>query len=117
MPPCRPISRRYPPMPGQDLSYDAAGLAMIGELHRPSGSGSRPGVLVFPEAFGFSPPAQKVAARLADGLGHASLACHLWGGRQRVTDLGQVMPMLGALTGDIPAMRARVRSPLDALKA
>jgi dienelactone hydrolase len=104
-------------MPGQDLSYDAAGLTMIGELHRPSGSGSRPAVLVFPEAFGFSPHAQKVASRLADELGYVALACDLWGERKRVTDLAEVMPMLGALNADIPALRARVQTPLQALKA
>lgn len=104
-------------MPGQELRYEADGLTMIGELHRPSGPGPAPAVLVFPEAFGFSAHASRVAERLSSELGYVALACDLWGERKRVTDLGQVMPMLGALTGDIPAMRARVKSPLDALVA
>jgi dienelactone hydrolase len=104
-------------MPGQELRYDADGLTMIGELHRPSASGSAPGVLVFPEAFGLGPHAMHRAERIAAELGYVALACDLWGERKQISSLPEVMPMLGALASNPPALRARVQRPLEALKA
>lgn len=104
-------------MPGQELRYASGDLAMIGELHRPAGSGSAPGVLVFPEAFGLGPHALRVAERIAAELGYAALACDLWGERKQITSLSEVMPMLGALTSNPAVLRQRVTSALDALKA
>lgn len=105
-------------MPGQELRYDADGLTMIGSLCRPAGgTGTAPGVLVFPEAFGLGAHALKAAERIADELGYVALACDLWGERRQITSLPEVMPKLQALLGDIPAMQARVTAPLAALRA
>ena len=109
-------------MPGQDLSYEADGLSMIGSLHRPSAprtgaSGKTPGVLVFPEAFGLGPHALERAERIAEELGYVALACDLWGERRQMTDLGEVMPALGALTSNILGLQARVSEPLQMLQA
>jgi dienelactone hydrolase len=104
-------------MPGQELRYEAGGLTMIGELHRPSGLGRAPGVLVFPEAFGLGPHALHRAERIAAELGYVALACDLWGERKQISSLPEVMPLLGALTSDPAALRARVTGALDALKA
>jgi dienelactone hydrolase len=103
-------------MAGQELRYEADGLAMIGSLCRPAkASGKTPGVLVFPEAFGLGAHALKVAERIADELGYVALACDLWGERLQLTSLPEVMPKLQALLGDIPAMQAKVTAPLKAL--
>ena len=105
-------------MAGQDLRYEADGLSMNGALFRPSGgSGKAPGVLVFPEAFGLSAHALERAERIADELGYVALACDLWGQRQQVTSLPEVMPLLGALMADIPGLQDRVTAPLKALRA
>ncbi|HEY4030490.1 MAG TPA: dienelactone hydrolase family protein [Caulobacteraceae bacterium] len=109
-------------MAGRELRYDADGLSMIGSLCRPASprkaaSGKTPGVLVFPEAFGLSAHALERAERIADELGYVALACDLWGERRQVTAMDQVMPMLGALTSDIPGLQDRVSAPLKALRA
>ncbi len=105
-------------MAGQELRYEADGLTMIGSLCRPAkASGKTPGVLVFPEAFGLGAHALRVAERIADELGYVALACDLWGERQQITSLPEVMPRLQALLGDIPALQAKVTAPLKALAA
>jgi dienelactone hydrolase len=104
-------------MPGQELRYQADGLAMVGSLHRPAGGGSAPGVLVFPEAFGLSDHAMHKAERLAQELGYVALACDLWGERGQLTSMDQVMAGLGALSADVPGLRARVTEPMKALAA
>jgi len=103
-------------MPGQELRYDDAGLTMIGSLHRPSSSAPAPGVLVFPEAFGLSAHAIAAAERIASQLGYVALACDLWGERKQLTSLEEVMPALGALTGDLPRLRGRIGSALNTLR-
>jgi dienelactone hydrolase len=105
-------------MAGHELRYEADGLSMNGSLCLPKGaSGKRPGVLVFPEAFGLSGHALHVAERIADELGYAALTCDLWGERKQITNLPEVMPMLQALMGDIPGLQARVTEPLQMLQA
>jgi dienelactone hydrolase len=99
------------------LPYQADGLAMIGELHvdetRPGG---RPGVLVFPEAFGLGEHAKGRAARLA-ALGYAALACDLHGDGRVIDDLDTAMPLIRALRAAPDHTRARARGALDALTA
>ena len=105
-------------MAGQELRYEVDGLSMNGALFRPAGaSGGTPAVLVFPEAFGLGGHALERAERIADELGYVALACDLWGERKLITSLPEVMPMLGALMGDIPGMRARLTTPLQLLQA
>ena len=105
-------------MAGQDLRYEADGLTMIGSLCRPANASPKtPGVLVFPEAFGLSAHALQVAERIADELGYVALACDLWGERQQITSLPEVMPKLQALMADIPGLQGRVTEPLQMLQA
>jgi dienelactone hydrolase len=105
-------------MAGEELRYEADGLSMNGALFRPAKSaGKTPGVLVFPEAFGLSAHALKVAERIAGELGYVALACDLWGERKNITSLPEVMPMLQALMADIPGMRSRGTEPLQMLQA
>jgi dienelactone hydrolase len=102
-------------MAGQELRYEADDLTMIGSLHRPAKRGAAPGVLVFPEAFGLSAHAIGKAERIASELGYVALACDLWGERKQLTSMAEVVPALGALTGDAARLRGRVRSALQAL--
>ena len=101
-------------MPGQELRYQADGLAMVGSLHRPARAGPAPGVLVFPSALGLGDHAIGKAERIARELGYVALAADLWGGRRQL-GLAEVMPALDALTADVRGLRARVGGALAAL--
>ncbi len=103
-------------MPSRSLKYQADGLSMDAELFYESGAGKKPGVLVFPEAFGLGEHALEKAKKLA-GLGYVALACDLHGSRRMLKDLNEVMKELGALTSDPKRPRARARAALDALCA
>ena len=48
------------------LEYAADGLPMKSDLYLPDAAGRRPGVLVFPEAFGIGEHARARARRLAE---------------------------------------------------
>jgi dienelactone hydrolase len=61
----------------ETVEYQADGLRMLGHLaFEPGDTTRRPGVLVFPEAFGLSDHAKSRAERLAK-LGYVALACDL----------------------------------------
>ncbi len=101
----------------ETLTYQADGLDMVSQLYvDDSKSGRRPGILVFPEAFGLGDHAKSRAERLA-GLGYAALACDLHGEGKVYTDLQAVMPLLGPLREDPPRIRARAKGGFDALLA
>lgn len=104
-------------MRSEILSYEADGLAMESHLYvDESRSGPRPGVLVFPEAFGLGDHAKRKAKRLAE-LGYVALACDLHGRGRIVTDRDALMAQLGELRGAPERIRARARGGLDALLA
>jgi dienelactone hydrolase len=98
------------------VTYQADGLSMDSQLfYQPSGK-RKPGILVFPEAFGLGAHALSRASRLA-GLGYVALACDLHGGRQVIGDINQVMGLLQGLRADVSRIRARGHGGLEALKA
>lgn len=98
------------------VHYQADGLAMEGTLYRdPRASGAKPGVLVFPEAFGLGAYARSRAEQLAR-LGYVALACDLHG-EARTFDLAAVMAMIEPLMADPPRIRARARAAFEALAA
>jgi dienelactone hydrolase len=104
-------------MRSEEITYQADGLTMRSRLYLPDGvSGRRPGVLVFPVAFGLGEHALSRAERLA-GLGYVALACDLHGDGKVYEDLGEVMPLIGALRQAPAHIRARARGGLDALTA
>jgi dienelactone hydrolase len=103
-------------MPSRSVKYQADGLSMDAELFYEAGTGRKPGVLVFPEAFGLGEHALEKAKKLA-GLGYVALACDLHGDRRMLKDLNEVMKELGVLTADPKRPRARARAALDALCA
>jgi dienelactone hydrolase len=104
-------------MPSETVSYQADGLSMKGQLFRPSGvSGPRPGVLVFPEAFGIGEHALSKAERIA-GLGYVALACDLHGEALHVAEFEKMMPLLSAVASSPQKTRARAKGAMDALLA
>jgi dienelactone hydrolase len=99
------------------LSYEADGLTMQSHLFAEDGHpGPRPGILVFPEAFGLSEHAKSRAERLA-GLGYIALASDLWGEGKTVDSLDAVMGLIGPLRDEPARIRARAKGGLDALLA
>lgn len=104
-------------MKSEELRYEADGLAMVGQLYLPEGmSGKRPGVLVYPEAFGLGEHAKGRAQRLAE-QGYVALACDLHGAGTVIDDLGEVMGKLEPLRTDANRARARSGGAFAALKA
>ncbi len=99
------------------VPYRADGLDMLGTLYCDDASpGPRPGVLLFPEAFGPGPNVRARAERLA-GLGYAALACDLYGGGALLDDLAEAMALVAPLRQSPARLRARATGALDALRA
>lgn len=104
-------------MKKQQIEYTDGKTTFIGQLvWDDSRSGRRPGVLVFPEAFGLNQHALQRAERLAQ-LGYVALAADPHGGGARFDDMPSVMPAIKALFADRAEWRSRARAALDALAA
>ncbi len=102
-------------MHSQAIDYTADGLHMRGHLaFDNAGRGSRPGVLVFPEAFGLGTHAMGRAERLA-GMGYVALAADLYGERYLAKGLEEALNLLAPLRADPARIRARAQGALDAL--
>jgi dienelactone hydrolase len=101
----------------QTLEYRADGLDMLGQLSfDETTSGRRPGVLVFPEAFGLGEHAMSRARRLAE-LGYITLAGDLHGSRYVAGDLDEALGLLAPLRDAPSRVRDRAQGALDALLA
>ncbi|MBV9273040.1 MAG: dienelactone hydrolase family protein [Verrucomicrobia bacterium] len=98
------------------LRYEADGLLMQSHLYFEDGASRRPGILVFPEAFGLSQHAKNQAERLA-GLGYATLACDLHGEGKLFSDLKSVSGILERLRNEPSHIRARAKGGLESLIA
>ncbi len=99
------------------IDYSDGTTAYRGELYwNPDIAGARPGVVVFPEAFGLNDHARERAQRLA-ALGYVALAADLHGGGAVIDDMAQLGPRMGALFSERANWRAMARSALDALAA
>ncbi|MGA8146024.1 MAG: dienelactone hydrolase family protein [Gallionellaceae bacterium] len=103
-------------MQTRKITYQADGLSMDSQVFYQPAAGRKPGILVFPEAFGLGEHALSRAKHLAS-LGYVALACDLHGGRQMIHDFNEVRPILGSLRNDVSRMRERARGGLDALRA
>ena len=105
-------------MQHETLTCEADGLTLQNRLFvDPAGTGARrPGVLVFPEAFGLGAHSIARAERLA-GLGYAALACDLHGDGRVVDDLGEAIGLLQPLFAEPSRTRARAGAALQALLA
>jgi dienelactone hydrolase len=100
----------------ETLTYHADGLEMRSRLFFEPGAGPRPGVLVFPEAFGLSEHAISRAERLAE-MGYVALACDLHGEARLIDDLQPAIDALTPLFSDPSRTRARAAGGLHALTA
>ena len=102
----------------QTVDYTADGLHMLGHLavDQAGSDGRRPGVLVFPEAFGLSAHAKQRAERLA-ALGYVALAGDLHGEQYLTKDLDEALGLIKPLRDDPARTRARADGALAALLA
>ncbi len=101
----------------QTVAYEADGLRMEGHLALDTTQpGRRPGVLVFPEAFGLGPHVKSRAERLA-GLGYVAMAGDLHGGQYVTRDLDEALGLLAPLRENPSRIRARTEAALAALLA
>lgn len=102
----------------EQLRYEADNLSMVGHLVWDDGVDQpRPGVLVFPEAFGLGDHAMGRAERLASEFGYIALACDLHGDGRVIDALDEVRPLLAQLHASSDKVRDRVCKPLEALAA
>ncbi len=100
----------------QTLTYEADGLTMQSQLFFEPGAAPRPGVLVFPEAFGLSEHAIGKAQRLAT-MGYVALACDLHGNAVIENDLQAAIGLLQPLLAEPSKTRGRAAGGLAALVA
>ena len=103
-------------MQRKQLSYEADGVTLRSELFVGAGTGRRPAVLVFPEAFGLGEHALGRAERLA-GMGYVALASDLHGDGRLVDELGAAVELLRPFYADPTKTRARAGAGLAALRA
>jgi dienelactone hydrolase len=104
-------------MKKETIEYSDGTTTFIGDLYRDETQGGRrPGVVVFPEAFGLNDHARERAQRLAR-LGYVALAADPHGGGKLYPDLASVTPSMQALFANRAEWRGRARAALDALQA
>ncbi|HEX2136073.1 MAG TPA: dienelactone hydrolase family protein [Microvirga sp.] len=100
----------------ETLTYEADGLQMVSHLYYDDErEGRRPGVLVFPEAFGLGNHAKSRAERLAS-VGYVALACDLHGDGRIVHDLDEALGLVGPLRAEPARARTRAGKALAALQ-
>ncbi len=100
----------------ETLTYQADGLTMRSQLFFEPDPAPRPGVLVFPEAFGLGEHAISRAELLA-GMGYVALACDLHGEGRVVAGLEEAIGLLKPLFEAPERTRARAGGGLQALTA
>ncbi len=104
-------------MKTQTLRYTDGKTKFIGHLASDdTRAGRRPGIVVFPEAFGLGDHARERAERLAQ-LGYVALAADINGEGAMIEDMAQLGPLIQSFYTDRSEWRARARAALDALLA
>ena len=103
-------------MPTRTLEYKHGALTLKGYLAMPEGAGARPGVVLFPEAFGIGEHVMERARRLA-ALGYAALAADPYGNGAAASDLPKAIELMTAVRSDVEVWRGRAGAALDALVA
>ena len=102
-------------MQTKKLAYTDGRTKFIGELvWDETKTGRRPGVVVFPEAFGLNEHARQRAERLAH-WGFVALAADPHGEAALLNDMDSLRPAIAALYADRSQWRSRARAALDAL--
>ena len=101
-------------MKTETLTYQADGLDMVGTLVTPDDvSIPRPGVLVFPHAFGPGAHSRGKAEQIA-ALGYVALECDLWGGAQP-GEMSRLQELMQPLRDSADKVRARTLEPMRVL--
>lgn len=104
-------------MNSETIDYTNGKIQFKGQLFRDESlSGQRPGVVVFPEAFGLGDHALARAERLAQ-LGYVALAADPHGDGKVYSDLAGVGPVIQSLFADRADWRSRAQAALDTLVA
>ncbi len=104
-------------MPSQELRYTDGRSGFVGRLiWDGTRSERRPGVLVFPEAYGLNAHTIARAERLAE-MGYVALAADIYGAGLAHDDLSVLIPAIKALYADRAGWRDRARAAFDALAA
>jgi dienelactone hydrolase len=104
-------------MKTKTLEYTNGKTKFIGHLASDEvRGGRRPGIVVFPEAFGLGEHARQSAERLAQ-LGYVALAADINGEGALYEDMAQLGPVIQSFYTDRSEWRARARAALDALLA
>jgi dienelactone hydrolase len=101
----------------KNLEYTNGNTKFIGYLAgEDGGAGRRPGIVVFPEAFGLGDHAKQRAERLAK-LGYVALAADINGEGAMYNDMAQLGPLIQSFYDDRSEWRSRAHAALDALRA
>ena len=101
-------------MKTETLNYQADALDMVATLVLPDDtSAPRPGVLVFPHAFGPGAHSRGKAEQIA-ALGYVALECDLWGGAQPA-DMSRIQELMQPLRDSADKVRARTLEPMRVL--
>lgn len=104
-------------MKTQTLEYTNGKTRFIGHLASDdTRGGRRPGIVVFPEAFGLGDHARQRAERLAQ-LGYVALAADINGEGAIIEDMAQLGPLIQSFYTDRSEWRSRARAAFDALLA
>jgi dienelactone hydrolase len=104
-------------MKTQKLEYTNGKTKFIGYLALDvTVSARRPGILIFPEAFGLNDHARQRAERLAQ-LGYVALAADVNGEGAVFDDMTKLAPVIQPLYADRSEWRSRARAAFDALLA
>jgi dienelactone hydrolase len=103
-------------MATRTLDYRDGAVNLKGYLASPDGSGARPGIVLFPEAFGIGEHVIERARRLA-ALGYVALAADPYGDGATASDLPKALELMNGVRGDVTRWRNRAKAALDALTA
>src|SRR5215468_4644778 len=99
------------------LDYCDGAVTCKGQLaYDDNHSGRRPGVVLFPEAFGIGEHVFERARRLA-ALGYIALAADPYGDGAQAQDLPRAIELMNAVRSDVGRWRARAQAALDVLRA
>ncbi|TGD72306.1 dienelactone hydrolase family protein [Mangrovimicrobium sediminis] len=98
------------------ITYSDGNTDYLGELYWEAGDAPRPGIVVFPEAFGLNDHARERARRLA-AIGYVAFAADLHGGGAILDSMEALGPRMQALFADRTLWRAMAGAALDTLAA
>lgn len=103
-------------MATRTLDYRDGAVNLKGYLATPDGVGTRPGIVLFPEAFGIGAHVMERARRLA-ALGYVALAADPYGDGATARDLPHAIELMTAVRSELTRWRGRAQAALDALTA